>query len=201
MGKLCFTHGVMGSSKSALALMQAFDYTQKGFKVLALKSSIDTREGLSILKSRIGLSRPCISFGPDANLEKLISENSSAQIIIVDEVQFCSKEQIDQLKNLSLKDYVVLCYGLKTNFKGELFEGSKRLFELADEFHETEVVCRCGEKAIMNARIIDGFVTTHGAEVQIGGDESYEGLCFKCYKKYQNEKLPPRAPAENQKDK
>ena len=201
MGKLCFTHGVMGSSKSALALMQAFDYTQKGFKVLTLKPSIDTREGLSIMKSRIGLSRPCILFGQDANLEKLIRENSTAKVVIIDEVQFCTKEQIDQLKNLSLDEYTILCYGLKTNFRGELFEGSKRLFEVADEFHETEVVCRCGEKAIMNARIVDGFVTTHGDEVQIGGDESYEGLCFRCYKKYQNEKLPPRTPVEENKNK
>ena len=201
MGELSFTYGVMGSSKSAFALMREYDYSQKGFKVLMLKPSIDTRERLSIIKSRIGIGKICVTFNPDENLENIVAAHRNTQIVIVDEVQFCTAKQIDQLKNLSLEKYTVLCYGLKTNFKGEFFEGSKRLFEVADTFVELPSICRCGEKATMNARIVNGFVTTQGAEVQIGGDESYEGLCFRCYRKYQHEKLPPRIPTGKPKDK
>ena len=202
MKKLYFKYGVMGSSKSAQALMTAFNYRQKGIKVLLLKSCIDTRDNTSspMITSRIGLSSQCITFSQDENLLLLVEKYPTCQVIVVDEAQFCSKQQIDQLKELTIKNKVVLCYGLKTNFKGELFEGSKRLLEIAESIQEIKSTCRCGEKSTMNARIIDGYVVTQGQEIQIGGDESYEGMCYECYKKYQTtpiEKLQKITENEN----
>lgn len=181
MKKLYFKYGAMGSSKSANALMTAFNYRQKGYNVLLLKPALDTREKTPIIRSRIGLSHPCYTFERKTNLFEFVKQFDGIQIVIVDEVQFCTKEQIDELKQLTMDDFVVLCYGLKTNFRGELFEGSKRLFEIAESLQEIKSVCRCGKKATMNARFVDGKVVTSGAEIEIGGDEKYEGMCYECY--------------------
>ena len=185
MKKLYFKYGAMGSSKSANALMTAFNYRQKGYNVLLLKPALDTREKKSVISSRIGLSHPCYTFDRQTDLFDYVKQFGNMQIVIVDEVQFCTKEQIDQLKQLTMEDYIVLCYGLKTNFKGELFEGSKRLFEIAESFQEIKSVCRCGKKATMNARLQNGKVVTSGDEIDIGGDEKYEGMCYECYMKAQ----------------
>ncbi|MBQ8468150.1 MAG: thymidine kinase [Clostridia bacterium] len=190
MKRLYFKYGVMGSSKSASALMTAFNYRQKGYNVLLAKPSIDTREGRDVISSRIGLSAECKVFSKSKNLINFVKENGGADVVIVDEAQFCTAKQIDELKELTLNDVVVICYGLKTNFKSELFEGSKRLLELAESVQEIKSVCRCGSKATMNARVVNGFVITEGKEIQIGGDEKYEAMCFACYKKYQKEQLP-----------
>ena len=189
MKKLYFKYGTMGSSKSANALMTAFNYRQKGYEVLLLKPSTDTREGSHIISSRIGLTAPCEVFDKNVNLYNFIKSNKETQIVIVDEAQFCTKEQIEQLKKLTLENYVVLCYGLKTNFKGELFEGSKRLMELAESIAEIKSVCRCGQKATINARIKDGYVVTSGDEIDIGGDDKYEAMCYECFLKYQKTKV------------
>jgi len=189
MKRLYFKYGVMGSSKSAQALMTAFNYRQKGYRVLLAKPSVDTREGKDIISSRIGLSAECKVFSKTKNLINFVKENGGADVVIVDESQFCTAKQIDELKELTLFDTVVICYGLKTNFKSELFEGSKRLMELAESVQEIKAVCRCGSKATMNARVVNGKVVTEGKEIQIGGDEKYEAMCYACYKKYQNEKL------------
>jgi len=100
-------------------------------------------------------------------------------------VQFSSTSQIDDLKKIS-NSIPVLCFGLKTNFKGLLFEGSKRLMEIADSITEIKSICNCGEKAIMNALLINGKVVTEGNEIQIGGDEKYEAMCYNCWKKRQS---------------
>lgn len=199
MKKLYFKYGVMGSSKSAQALMTAFNYRQKGINVLLLKSCIDTRDNspTPIISSRIGLTADCITFDKTENLIELVKKYPKTQIVLVDECQFCTKEQVDQLKTLTLENKVVLCYGLKTNFKGELFEGSKRLLELAESIQEIKSICRCGEKSTMNARIVNGYVATQGEEIQIGGDESYESMCYECYIKYQTVLLPKKEQAEN----
>jgi len=189
MKRLYFKYGVMGSSKSAQALMTAFNYTQKGYKVLLIKPNIDTREAEDVISSRIGLKAPCKTFDISTNLIKFVSQFKGTQVVIVDEVQFCTKAQIDQLKELTLNDMIVLCYGLKTNFKSELFEGSKRLLEIAESIQEIKAVCRCGAKATINARVVDGLVVTTGKSIQIGGDEKYEAMCYACWKKYQKEKL------------
>lgn len=188
MAKLYFKYGTMGSSKTAQALMTKFNYEQKGFKVLLIKPVLDTRDienGKTIVKSRIGLTSECITFSKDDNLIDLVEKNRKRQanfVVIVDECQFCTSLQIEQLQVVSRK-YPVLCYGLLTNFKTELFEGSKRLIEIADSIAEIKSVCKCGKKANVNARLIDGKLSLSGDEIMIGGDETYESLCFSCYEK------------------
>lgn len=184
--KLYFKYGAMGCSKSAQALMCRFNYLQKGFNVLLIKPQIDTRDNennVSYVKSRIGLKAECLQFSTDENLLDLYNKNKEkCDVIIVDECQFCTKQQIEQLRDLT--EFVpVLCYGLKTNFKTELFEGSKRLIELADSVTELKSICKCGSKAIINARIVNGKPVVSGDEILIGGDEKYEAMCYSCFKK------------------
>lgn len=183
MCKLYFKYGVMGSSKSATALMTKYNYELKGFKVLVLKPSLDTRDG-DVISSRIGLSCKCVQFDKNFNLyDYFLSEmkKDKIDVVIVDEAQFCTREQVEQLREIT--DYVsVLCYGLKTNFKSELFEGSKRLMEIADNISEIKTVCKCGNKAIINARVVNGQIVKDGDEIDIGGDEKYVSICYKCYK-------------------
>lgn len=186
MSKLYFKYGTMGSSKTAQALMCRFNYMQKGYNVLLLKSSIDNRfeNGQSQVISRIGISADCVKFGTTEDLLQLYnkySQESKIDVVIVDECQFTTAQQVEQLKTIS-HNIPVLCYGLLTNFKTELFEGSKRLVELADSLEEIKSVCKCGKKATVNARFVDGKVTNSGAEILIGAEESYESMCFWCYK-------------------
>ncbi len=187
MAKLYFKYGAMGSSKSAQALMCRFNYIQKGYNVLLLKSSIDTRfeNGKDEVVSRIGLKAECTKFSNKDNLIEIFNKNNQIKkvdVVIVDECQFASKEQIEQLKDIS-KNIPVLCYGILTNFKTLLFEGSKRLVELADSIAEIKSVCKCGRKATVNARFINGKITTEGKEIQIGAEESYQSMCYWCYRK------------------
>ena len=182
MNKLYFKYGTMGSSKTAQALMCRFNYIQKGFSVLLVKPSVDTRS--QKVKSRIGLEADCINISNDANLFDLYKSNKP-DVIIVDECQFLTKKQVEELKELT-RFVPVLCYGLLTNFKTELFEGSKRLIELADSISEIKSVCKCGKKATLNARLIDGKIVYDGPEVLIGADETYEGRCYWCYKNNKN---------------
>lgn len=190
MPRLYFKYGTMGSSKSAQALMCKFNYEQKGMKVLLLKPSLDNRDDKKgetpYVRSRIGLSSPCSVFTPTYSItelyDSLVAKNGKYDCLIVDEAQFCTKEQVDELKQLT-RQLPVLCYGLMTNFKCELFEGSKRIVELADSLAEIKSVCRCGAKSTINARFINGKVVDDGPVVFIGGDESYENLCYWCWKK------------------
>ena len=193
MHKLYFKYGVMGSSKSAQVLMTKFNYEQKGFNVLLLKPSIDTRDdngSTRMITSRIGLKSECIVFNETMNLYELyLSENKKKKVdvLIIDEVQFAKEAQIDQCQQIA--DYIpVLCYGLKTNFKGYLFEGSKRLLEIADSISEIKSICKCGFKAVMNAKLVNGVVVTDGNEIDIGGDEKYESMCYRCWKEGQKKK-------------
>lgn len=192
MAKLYFKFGAMGSSKTANALMTRFNYIEKGRNVLLLKPSVDTRDGKTTIGSRIGLSAEADVVYPDTNIEDFVFErnkSSKTDVIIVDECQFLTKEQVYQLKNISsFWNIPVLCYGLRTNYKLQLFEGSKALFELADSISEIKSICSCGEKAIINARIDEnGNVITTGDEIDIGGNEKYTGMCYKCWKKALNQ--------------
>lgn len=184
MSKLYFKYGVMGSSKSAVALMTKYNYEQKGFNILLMKPSVDTRDG-SLVSSRIGISCKCFQFSPDFNLLDYymqICTKEKIDAIIVDEAQFCTKEQIEDLREIANK-ISVICYGLKTNFKSELFEGSKRLLEIADNISEIKTVCKCGNKAIINAKVVNGKIVKEGEEIDIGGDEKYVSLCYNCWRK------------------
>lgn len=187
MSKLYFRYGVMGSSKTAEALMCRFNYIQKGFNVLLLKPTIDNRFETDTpqIISRIGIKADCIKFDKNQNMIELFEKENTANkidVIIVDEIQFASTKQIEQLRRISY-NIPVLCYGLLTNFKTQLFEGSKRLIEIADSLQEIKSICKCGRKASVNARFINGKITNHGEEILIGAEESYESMCYLCYRK------------------
>lgn len=192
MAKLYFNYGAMGCSKSAQALMCKFNYEQRGFNVMLLKPSVDTRDysnGKPVVKSRIGLESECEVFNKDEsvlNLYKNLSKDKKYDVLIIDEAQFCTENQINEFKEIS-EELTVICYGLKTNFKSYLFEGSKRLIEIADNINEIKSVCSCGANATVNARIVDGRLVTSGDEIQIGGDEKYIAMCYSCWIKMKKE--------------
>ncbi len=188
MNKLYFKYGAMGSSKTAQALMCRYNYITKGFEVFLFKPKADTRcviDGVPMVSTRIGLTSECIEFSKTDNFLDICKKYDITKpndVIIVDEAQFLTKEQVDELKEVS-QNMPVLCYGLLTNFKIELFEGSKRLVEIADALQEIKSVCKCGRKATVNARLIDGKIVTEGEEIVIGAEESYESMCYNCFKK------------------
>lgn len=192
MAKLYFKYGAMGSSKTAQALTTKFNYEERGMKVWLIKPSIDTRDGDSIVKSRIGLFAPCEAISNDADLyEKFITEHKDADVIIADECQFFTEKQIDELRRIVDDcERPVLCFGLRTDFLCHLFTGSKRLFEIADSITEIKTICACGAKATVNARLDgDMNVVTEGAQVMIGGNETYIAMCHRCWHKaIQNQK-------------
>lgn len=180
MAKLYFKYGVMGSSKTAQALITKFNYENNGSKVLFIKPATDTRDGENIVKSRIGLSSEVTILKEDEALD--VQDVLRYDVIICDESQFFTPEQIDNFKDIVVfLGIPVLCYGLLTDFQTNLFPGSKRLIELADSLQEIKMVCRCGRKATVNARIIDGKIVREGEQVVLGGDESYEAMCYECW--------------------
>lgn len=192
MAKLYFKYGAMGSSKTAQALITKFNYEEKGMRVLLLKPAVDTRDGETIVKSRIGLSSEALVFRRDANLFDIIRYNDIARYpdaVIIDEAQFLTRKQTEQLRMAVDKENIsVLCFGLRTDFQVRLFEGSKALFELADSISEIKSICRCGNKASVNARIDkDGKIVTDGEQVNIGGNEKYVSMCYKCYMRNTND--------------
>ena len=191
--KLYFKYGVMGCSKTAQALMTKFNYEQQGYNVLLIKPSIDNRddhENKTVIKSRIGLESEAIAFSRRQNLIRLFNKRKKDNIgvIIVDECQFCTSTQIDELKELT-KFAPVLCYGLKTDFRTKLFSGSKRLLEIADSLTELKAICECGRKATVNARFKNGLLVTRGSIIEIGGDDKYRAMCFDCYKKLEKQTM------------
>ena len=194
MAKLYYKYGAMGSSKTANALMTRFNYMEKGAKVWLIKPETDTRDDyddengnrVTIVKSRIGLSAVADIIKADENIRVSLAEkfkDTRIDAIICDECQFLSEEQVEQLKYIvEYEDIPVLCFGLRSDFRTKLFPGSARLFELADSISEVKSVCTCGKKAIVNARFgSDGKVVTQGAQVEIGGNEKYESMCWKCW--------------------
>ena len=186
MAKLYFKYGAMGSSKTATALITKYNYEERGMKVWLIKPSADRRDGTFTLKSRIGLTAEAESIAPEIDLRELYRERPRADVIIVDECQFMTADQIDQLRWLvDREDLPVLCFGLRTDFRTQLFPGSRRLFELADSITEIKTICDCGRKATTNARISpDGYVLTEGDQVYLGGNDSYIAMCHKCYQDY-----------------
>ena len=192
MAKLYFKFGAMNSSKTANALMTKFNYEEKGKKVWLIKPAIDNRDGVQIIKSRIGLSAECDALKTTDSILELCPDN--IDVIICDECQFLTEEQVDDLRIIATdKDIPVLCLGLRADFLTHLFPGSKRLFELADSIAEIKSICKCGSKAIVNARFDDkGEIQIEGAQVFIGGNESYEGLCWKCYHRLVEKKKKER---------
>lgn len=184
MAKLYFKYGAMGSSKTANALITKFNYEERGMKVWLIKPSIDVRDGVNAVKSRIGLSAKTDVVTPDKDLYAEFKAHSDCHVIIADECQFFTPKQIDELRRVVDElDVPVLCYGLRTDFLTKLFPGSSRLFEVADSITEIKTICACGKKAIVNARIDgEGKIVTEGGQILIGGNDSYVAMCHSCWK-------------------
>ena len=207
MSKLYFKFGAMASSKTANALMTKFNYEEKGKRVWLIKPDLDNRDDytdeqgktVSVVKSRIGLSAVADVISQEENLlERFEAMHKAApvDVIICDECQFLTGAQVDQMKYIAeYRDTPVLCFGLRSDFQTKLFSGSKRLFEIADSITEIKSVCRCGKKAIVNARIDgEGNVITQGEQVFLGGNDAYIAMCHKCWRNAIREKRKVHRP-------
>ena len=185
MAKLYFKYGAMGSSKTAQALITKYNYEENDLNVWLIKPSADTRDGAQILRSRIGLEAHVETIAPEADVYArfLGSKARRCDVIIVDECQFMTEKQIDQLRTIVNEHNIpVMCFGLRTDFQTRLFPGSRRLMEVADTIQEIKTICDCGAKATVNARIDGtGHIVTEGAQVVLGGNDSYIAMCHKCY--------------------
>jgi thymidine kinase len=182
LAKLYFRYGVMGSSKTANALMVRYNYEERGQRALMVKPVIDQRDGERAVFSRIGLTHPCIYFH---ELQAMTPEEiQSWNCIIVDESQFLSGEEVDFLTDVVDRLNVpVICYGLRADFKGDLFPGSQALLATADIIEEVKTICWCGRKATCNARFDEsGTVLKEGAQVVLGANDQYIGLCRRHWK-------------------
>jgi len=184
MAKLYFRYGTVGSAKTLNLLAVAHNYRQQGKKALILKPSVDTRYGFTLVKSRAGL---------EANADLVLEDGGETppgmmdgvSCVLVDEAQFLAPSTVDHLRVLTNDPGVpVICYGLRTDFTGKLFEGSRRLMELADSLEEIKVTCAfCNRKAILNMRLVDGKPVSVGPQLLLGADESYSPACYPCYTK------------------
>ena len=182
MAKLYFRHGTVGSAKTLNLLAVAHNYRQQGKNVFLIKPALDTRFGQEIIKSRAGLEMSAdILVYPETNLLENSFEGISC--LLVDEAQFLSATVIEQLRVITLKkDIPVICYGLRTDFRARLFEGSLRLMELADSIEEIKATCHyCNRKSIMNLKHVNGVASIDGPSVQLGAEERYFPVCYKCY--------------------
>ncbi len=195
-GKLYFRYGTMGSAKTAMLLTTAYNFEERGMRYICLKPRIDTRESANVIRSRIGIERSCEWIMPESNLFLLLQECFSQrggiiEWILIDEAQFLTTQQVDQLAHL-VDEYGVnvLCYGLRTDFRTALFEGSRRLFEVADTIDEIKSTCSCGRKTIVNARLdANGGFMEEGEQVEIGGDEKYIAVCRNCWRNKRIEQI------------
>lgn len=181
MAKLYFYYGVVGSSKTANVLMVHYNYHERGKKALLVKPDVDKRDGDTNIRSRIGLEH-------DGELMSRFKKYKESEIknydcIIVDEIQFCSKREVDFLSDIvDTLEIPVMCYGLRADFKNNLFEGSERLLAIADEIHEVKTVCWCGSKATCNARYNENGIVREGEQILLGANDKYIALCRKHYK-------------------
>lgn len=195
IGKLYFRYGTMGSAKTAMLLTQAYNFEERQMEYLCFKPVIDTREQRNVIRSRIGIERECRWIYPDTDLYSELRHVFEQTLslpswLLVDEAQFLSAAQVEQLARVT-DDFGcnVMCYGLRTDFKTHLFEGSRRLFEIADSIEEIKSTCSCGRKTIVNARIDSaGNIITEGEQVEIGGNDKYMAVCRKCWSNKRVEK-------------
>ena len=185
MAKLYFKYGAMGSSKTAQALITRYNYEENDLRVWLIKPSADSRDGEAVIRSRIGLEGVAQILSPEADVLEIFRTEQLGQcdVIIVDECQFLTEAQIDQLRAIVDEHNVpVMCFGLRTDFQCHLFAGSRRLMEVADTIQEIKTICDCGAKATVNARIdSEGHIVTQGEQLFLGGNDSYIAMCHKCY--------------------
>jgi len=178
MAKLYFRYGAMGSSKTANAVMVQYNYQERGCRVLMAKPRLENRDGARTVKSRCGLEAECVFVEeiPDMSLQGI-------DCVIVDEAHFLTAEQVRMLVDIVDEHGIpVICYGLRTDFRGEFFEGSRELMRWADTIEEIKTICWCGRKATFNARVFDGQVVRQGEQILLGGNESYVSLCRRHWK-------------------
>ena len=195
MSKFYFKFSPMEAGKSAMLLIEAYNFEKRNINILCMKPSIDNRESIDKISSRIGIEKECFVIYPNydiyAIVKKIISlneNNNKLQWILVDESQFLTSEQVEQFRAIVDDfDINVMCYGLRTDFQTHLFEGLKRLFELADDIDELKISCSCGRKAIFNARFNEnGELVANGEQILIGGEDKYKPMCSKCYREELN---------------
>ena len=185
MAELKFKYGTMASGKSLHLLSTAYQFKINGINYKLLKSSVDTRDN-GVISSRIGIEEPCITINPGDNIWSFIQPLTTSNVkwLLVDEAQFLTTSQVDELAYFVDKYGInVICYGLRTDYQTHLFEGSKRLFEIADSFEELPSYCECGTKNSVNARIDNNgdIDFTDGDQIEIGGDSRYKSMCRRCY--------------------
>ena len=193
MAKLYFRYGAMNCGKSTNLMQVAYNYKERGMESIVMKPRIDTK-GDNKVVSRLGINKKIdMVIANDTNIYNEVKDwlenKGPIDCILADEVQFFKKEQIDELFNISIKlDIPVIAYGLRTDFKMNGFEGSKRILLLAHSIEELKTICRCGKKALFNARKVNGTFVSDGAQVAIDGENKveYESLCGKCYDKLIN---------------
>lgn len=200
MSKLYYYYGSMASAKTLRLLSTAYNFEEKNVQIMVLKPALDTRDGEGIIRSRAGLERKCVMIDKDMNLYKAIkayknvlaAQFETLKWVIIDECQFLTEDQVNQLSDVvDFLDVSVMCFGLRTDFKSQLFPGSKRLFELADDIEEIKSTCECGDrKTSINARFDEnGEIVTEGSQVEIGGNDRYRAICRKCWKDKVRDKI------------
>ncbi|MBQ1265389.1 MAG: thymidine kinase [Proteobacteria bacterium] len=182
MAKLYFRYGAMGSAKTLNLLAVAHNYEAQGKHVYLIKPLLDDRFGACAIRSRAGLSRDAdLCVGPHSEIDLKVLEGIDC--VLVDECQFLSEKLVHQLRNITTDlDIPVICYGLRTNFKTRLFEGSKRLLEVADTIEEIKTTCAfCNRKAVFNIKLRNGEACSSGAEIELGTENLYQPVCCRCY--------------------
>jgi thymidine kinase len=182
MAKLYFRHGTVGSAKTLNLLAVAHNYRQQNKRVLLMKPSLDTRFGEATIRSRAGLDCEAdLLLHADTHLDD--DDFRGLHCALVDEAQFVSPAVIDQLRRITLElEVPVICYGLRTDFRGQLFDGARRLFEMADSIEEVKTTCAfCNRKAIMNLKHSNGVATVDGPSIDLGAEEKYFPACYRCY--------------------
>ena len=167
-------------------LKVAYNYEERGQIVQLYTASIDNRYGEGKITTRIGLSRACSTFSKDTNIFiDIVRKNFKPDCVLIDEAQFLTKAQVKELTDVvDFLNIPVICYGLKTDFRQEFFEGSEMLMKMADKIEEIKTICDCGGKATINMRFIDGKPVIEGKQIVIGGNDSYKSVCRKCFRKY-----------------
>ena len=189
MSKLYYYYGAMNCGKSLSLLSKAYGFRERGIDVLLIKSTVDTRDSGVIRSRALSVEEPCLSVTQSDDIfikvTQALSEGPDYKWILVDECQFLTPVQVDQLaKVVDVLNINVICYGLRTDFQTHLFPGSQRLFEICDKIEEMKSTCKCGNRASINARMdANGNIVTEGEQVSCGGEDKYVTLCRRCFYK------------------
>ena len=199
MAKLHFHYSTMNAGKSTLLLQASYNYIERGMETYLLTADFDDRGGTGKIASRIGIEAEADTYGPETDLHEMIAARLDAgpcACVFLDEAQWLSREQVWQLaRAVDDLGVPVMCYGLRVDFRGELFPGSAALLALADEMREVRTICRCGRKATMVIRVgEDGRALTEGAQVEVGGNDRYVSLCRRHFREAVGDRVPPEPP-------